>query len=51
METSEVLSFRKIAENFQDALNQALEDEPYDDEIQDKLTQLSDIINEVIQDL
>lgn len=44
-------SFSKQTQNFQDALNQALEDEPYDDEIQDKLTQLSDIINEVIQDL
>ena len=44
-------SFSKIAQNFQDALNQCLEDEPYNDEIQDKLTQISDILDNVIQDL
>ena len=44
-------SFRKTVKNFQDAVNQALEDEPYDGEIIDKLTQISDIIFDVIQDL
>ena len=44
-------SFSKIAQNFQDALNEALEDEPYDDEIMGKLTEISDILNCTIQDL
>lgn len=44
-------SFLKQTQNFQDALNEALEDEPYDDEVQDKLTQISDILDNVIQDL
>ena len=44
-------SFSKQTQNFQDALNEALEDEPYDDEIMSQLTQVSDILNDVIQDL
>ena len=44
-------SFSKQAQNFQDALNQCLEDEPYDDEIMGKLTEISDILNCTIQDL
>lgn len=49
--TVEFQSFSKIAQNFQDALNEALEDEPYDDETQEKLTQISDILDNVIQEL
>lgn len=44
-------SFRQEAENFRDALEQVIEHEPYDDGVMETLTQISELLDNTIQDL
>lgn len=47
----ETPAFRAIVEDFKDALNKVLEDEPYDDNVIDNLNSILELLDVTIEDL